>query len=133
VAEDLAQETWIGAGRSLASFTGDERAFRAWLFTIARRQLVAHWRTVGRRPPLERSEPTMPGADEAILSSTAAAELVAGLPRQQAEVILLRVVAGLDADEVAAVIGKSPGAVRVLQHRALRRLARRGLPSVDTD
>ena len=49
--------------------------------------------------------------------------LVADLPPDQAEVVLLRVVAGLGVDEVAEIMGKRPGTVRVLQHRALRRLA----------
>jgi RNA polymerase sigma-70 factor (ECF subfamily) len=44
------------------------------------------------------------------------------LAPDQAEVIFLRVLAGLDVEDVAAVLGKTPGAVRVLQHRALRRL-----------
>jgi RNA polymerase sigma-70 factor, ECF subfamily len=48
---------------------------------------------------------------------------VSRLPGEQADVVLLRVVAGLDAAEVGRIIGKSPGAVRVIQHRALRRLA----------
>jgi RNA polymerase sigma-70 factor, ECF subfamily len=124
-AEDLGQETWIGAGRGLSGFVGDERAFRAWLFTIARRQLVAYWRTTGRSPTVVAREPVSAAADEGIVASEAARELVEGLPRLQAEVILLRVVAGLDAEEVGVIIGKSPGAVRVLQHRALLRLARR--------
>ena len=131
VAEDLAQETWVAAGRTLAGFDGDERAFRAWLFTIARRTLIAHWRAQGRRPSVpvdpatltDVATPTDAIAD--VAAADAARALVAGLPAQQAEVVLLRVVAGLDADEVATIIGKSPGAVRVLQHRALRRMARR--------
>jgi RNA polymerase sigma-70 factor (ECF subfamily) len=49
--------------------------------------------------------------------------LLARLPRSQAEVILLRVLAGLDTDAVARLLGRSPGAVRVAGHRGLRRLA----------
>jgi RNA polymerase sigma-70 factor, ECF subfamily len=64
-------------------------------------------------------------ADVAIehLGTRSALALVAGLPALQAEVILLRVVAGLDTDTVAQVTGRSPGAVRVAAHRGLRRLA----------
>jgi len=57
------------------------------------------------------------------LSTLAAISLVSALPRLQAEVILLRVVAGLDTDSVARLLRKSPGAVRVAAHRGLRRLA----------
>jgi RNA polymerase sigma-70 factor (ECF subfamily) len=61
----------------------------------------------------------MPAASRA----EAALAFIAGLPRAQAEVVLLRVVGGLDAAEVGAIVGKTPGAVRVLQHRGLSRLA----------
>ena len=57
------------------------------------------------------------------LSTEAALALVARLPRLQAEVILLRVVAGLDTESVARMVRRSPGAVRVAAHRGLRRLA----------
>ena len=53
----------------------------------------------------------------------AIAALTSALPAEQAEIVVLRVVGGLPVEEVARVIGKKPGAVRVLQHRALRRLA----------
>ena len=49
--------------------------------------------------------------------------MIASLPAEQAEIIMLRVVAGLDAVDVARIVGKTPGAVRVAAHRGLRRLA----------
>jgi RNA polymerase sigma-70 factor (ECF subfamily) len=49
--------------------------------------------------------------------------LIAELPKDQAEIIMLRVMAGLDTNTVARIVGKTPGAVRVAAHRALRRLA----------
>jgi RNA polymerase sigma-70 factor (ECF subfamily) len=134
-ADDLAAETWLAAARQLATFRGEEAGFRGWLFTIARRRLVQHWRDERRRP----SQPTdpeslaeHPGADDAeapaigALSAREAAQVIArALPPDQADVVLLRLVAGLDVDEVASVLGKRPGTVRVLQHKAVRRLARR--------
>lgn len=133
--EDLAQETWLAAAPQLPAFVGDERAFRAWLFTIARRRLVQHWREAGRRPstsidPADLSLMAAPdGALEELEAAQAAVALVAGLPPDQAEVVLLRVVAGFDAEEVGRIIGKSAGSVRVIQHRALRRLALRHSPT----
>jgi len=59
------------------------------------------------------------------LSTEAALALIASLPRGQAEVIVLRVVAGLDVGQVARIVGKRPGAVRVAAHRGLRALAAR--------
>ena len=74
-------------------------------------------------------EPGVAPAAEAValeaLDTAAALALVATLPPQQAEAIVLRVVAGLEPKQVAAVLGCSPGAVRVAVHRGLRRLAER--------
>jgi RNA polymerase sigma-70 factor, ECF subfamily len=116
----------------LAGFRGGERAFRAWLFTIARHR-AADWaraqarhRTVPLSSISVPAQPTSPDAADVVLermSTQAALELVSTLPRDQAEIIILRVLAGLQADEVARIVGKSPGAVRVAAHRALRRLA----------
>jgi RNA polymerase sigma-70 factor (ECF subfamily) len=66
-------------------------------------------------------------ADQVVqgLSTRAALAVIAQLPHDQAEVVLLRVVAGLGVEQVAAILGKRPGAVRVLAHRGLRRLAER--------
>ena len=58
-----------------------------------------------------------------MISTRAVLALVASLPRDHAEIIMLRVVAGLEAADVARIVGKTPGAVRVTAHRALRRLA----------
>jgi RNA polymerase sigma-70 factor (ECF subfamily) len=132
VGEDLAQDVWLGAAKGLGAFSGDERAFRAWMFTIARRHLIAHWRRLRRRPqhavdPVEMSSWETRADDEAdagALADAAVRSLVSCLPREQAEIVLLRVIGGLSAEEVGLVIGKRPGAVRVLQHRALRRLAK---------
>jgi RNA polymerase sigma-70 factor (ECF subfamily) len=130
-AEDIASETWIRAGRSLRAFEGNEAEFRAWLFTIARRAAIDWQRRRARRPatvaldavaeiahhddPADRAA----GGDE--LEQLLA--LVARLPTDQADVVLLRVVAGLDVAVVAEILRKRPGTVRVMQHRALRRLA----------
>jgi len=59
------------------------------------------------------------------ISTEAALALIATLPREQAEIVVLRVVVGLDAPQVARVVGKSPGAVRIAAHRGLRTLAAR--------
>lgn len=70
--------------------------------------------------------PRVPDAESIALGNLGtqrALSLVAQLPRQQAEVIMLRVVAGLDTEAVAGIVGSTPGAVRVATHRALRRLA----------
>ena len=130
--EDLASETWLRIVKGLAAFTGDERAFRAWVFTVARHRAVDRWRRNARHRddlvPLDAlahlpapDDPATAAVDA--ISSQAAISLIATLPPDQADVVLLRVVAGLDVAEVATITGKRPGTVRVLAHRALRRLA----------
>jgi len=130
-AEDIAAETWVHVVRGLQRFTGDEAAWRAWLFTTARRRLLDQARLRKRHPaePLEEISaaevPRTPDAAQIALdniATEAAIELLSRLPAQQAEVIMLRVVAGLDTDAVADLLGKSPGNVRVMAHRGLRRL-----------
>jgi RNA polymerase sigma-70 factor, ECF subfamily len=108
VAEDVAASTWLRVVRSLVKFSGDEQAWRAWLFTIARRQVIDEARRRSRRPavPLDDATELPPAGDAADialehLATRAALALVARLPAIQAEVIMLRVVAGLDTDTVA--------------------------------
>lgn len=129
-AEDVAAETWLTVVRGLQKFRGDEQAWRAWVVTTARRRAIDAGRLRDRHPtvPLEPSdEPAAGPAAEAValeaLDTAAALALVATLPPQQAEAVVLRVVAGLEPKQVAAILGCSPGAVRVSVHRGLRRLA----------
>jgi RNA polymerase sigma-70 factor (ECF subfamily) len=140
--DDLAAETWLAAARNLATFRGDETAFRGWLFTIARRRLVQHWRDNARRPATPSDPETLtdrPAGDDpaaeglaAVSAREAARAIAAALPPDQADVVLLRMLAGLDVDQVAEILGKRPGTVRVLQHKALRRLAGKISPEVLT-
>jgi RNA polymerase sigma-70 factor (ECF subfamily) len=131
-AEDIAAETWLQVVRGLAAFRGDEQAWRAWLFTTARRRAIDEGRRRTRRQesPLDDIGPgQLPAVADAAdlvmerLGTQSALALVGTLPPLQAEVILLRVVAGLDTDAVARLVGRRPGAVRVAAHRGLRRLA----------
>jgi RNA polymerase sigma-70 factor (ECF subfamily) len=129
-AEDLAAETWVAALRNLRGFEGDEKAFRSWLLTIARARWVDWLRSSARRPesPYEDMPESIASEDvhaavEQAMTTEAAMALIASLPPDQAEVVSLRVIAGLDVSEVSAVVGKTPNHVRVLAHRGLRRLA----------
>jgi RNA polymerase sigma-70 factor (ECF subfamily) len=131
-AEDIASETWVQVVRGLPKFTGDEAAWRAWLFTTARRRLLDQARLRKRHPaePLDEMNsadvPRAAGAEQVAMeniATEAAMALLSRLPEQQAEVIMLRVVAGLDTEVVANMLGRSPGAIRVAAHRGLRKLA----------
>jgi RNA polymerase sigma-70 factor, ECF subfamily len=133
-AEDLAADTWMAVIGGLGRFRGDERAFRAWVFTVARHRAIDWRRQAARRPtdsvPAERLSERPAPDDPAVevvegQSTRAALALVAELPPDQAEVVALRVLGGLEVAEVARIVGKRPGTVRVLAHRGLRRLAQR--------
>ena len=133
-AEDLASETWLGVVRGIERFRGTEPAFRAWVFTIARHEAVDWWRRAARRPTedlavdglMEQVAPDDPAAAAVEgFSTRAALAVVATLPAGQAEAIVLRVVAGLEVNQVAELMDKRPNTVRVLTHRGLRRLAER--------
>ncbi|WP_078629249.1 RNA polymerase sigma factor [Streptomyces sp. 142MFCol3.1] len=131
-AEDVASDAWLEIARDLGRFRGDGAGFRGWTATIARHRALDHLRRLKVRPratALEQDLLELPGAhnthDQALesLSTQDALRLVAGLPRDQAEAVLLRVVVGLDGPAAARVLGKRPGAVRTAAHRGLKRLA----------
>jgi RNA polymerase sigma-70 factor (ECF subfamily) len=134
-AEDVASETWLQVSRDLARFTGDHDGFRGWVTTIGRHRALDHLRHRSRRPPsdpvpadtlagLAAGDDTAAGAIEAV-STDAALRLIATLPPDQAEAVMLRVVVGLDAETAATVLGKRAGAVRTAAYRGLRTLAKR--------
>lgn len=134
-ADDIASQAWLEVARMLPRFAGGEDEFAALVFTVARRRLSDHRRAARRRPVhLDDGEalaalPARGGVEEEVLAGLLgddAARLIREvLPAEQAEIVLLRVVAGFSVDEVAEVVGRRPGTVRVLQHRALRRLAKK--------
>jgi RNA polymerase sigma-70 factor, ECF subfamily len=131
-AEDVASETWMKAMRGLSSFTGSETAFRGWLAVIARNHLTDHWRRAARKPEqlqaqidehaLLTERDTAELAEER-LSTQRALQLIASLPPQTAEMVALRIILGLEVAQVAQIVNRTPGAVRVAVHRGLRTLA----------
>ncbi|MFF6915914.1 sigma-70 family RNA polymerase sigma factor [Streptomyces sp. NPDC012466] len=131
-AEDVASDAWLEIARDLGRFRGDGAGFRGWTATIARHRALDHLRRQRVRPrssALEQDVLELPGPqsthDQALeaMSTERALELVRGLPRDQAEAVLLRVVVGLDGPAAARVLGKRPGAVRTAAYRGLKRLA----------
>jgi RNA polymerase sigma-70 factor, ECF subfamily len=133
-AEDLASDAWLDIVHGLERFHGDEAGLRAFAFTIAQRRLLdlrrqrSRRRTEPRDPQrLIQSGPTGNVEEEALssLGTDWAINLITfSLTSEQADVVLLRVIGDLDVEAVGKIVGKRPGTVRVLHHRALRRLAR---------
>jgi RNA polymerase sigma-70 factor (ECF subfamily) len=134
-ADDLASDVWLAIATGLHRFDGDERGFRAWLFTIARRRVIDMRRQASRRrtDPVDHERfATLSGVEdpeaaavEHLSTSEAIALVARNLPPEQAEVVLLRVVGDLSVGEVARITGRTETNVRVTQHRALARLERR--------
>jgi RNA polymerase sigma-70 factor (ECF subfamily) len=130
--DDLASTVWIEVATSLARFDGDEPDFRRWLFTIAARRRIDDIRSSKRRAArdareqattIELHEPAAGDEAERSVELERVLGLVRSLPPDQAEAVLLRVVADLSVGEVAAIMERREGAVRVLVHRGLKRLA----------
>jgi RNA polymerase sigma-70 factor, ECF subfamily len=129
--EDVASETWLQVVRDLCMFSGSSDDFRRWLFTIGRNRAVDAARARSRRPAraagagLDILADTQEVEDQVLdgISAERAVTLLRRLSPDQAEAVALRVLAGLDTPDVAKILGKSAGAVRVALHRGLRTLA----------
>jgi len=131
-AEDVAGETWLAVARGIGSFNGDAGAFSAWIFTIARQRLADQLRTGARRRTDPVADPAafdvavdQDAAIEALAGQEAVDQIMASLSPDQAEVVLLRVLGGLSAAQVAHAMGREETWVRVTHHRAIARLRAR--------
>ncbi|MEU6989785.1 RNA polymerase sigma factor [Streptomyces sp. NPDC046465] len=132
-AEDVASEAWLQIVRDLDRFRGNGADFRRWAATVARHRAIDHLRRLGSRPRATLTDQDVldiPAVDDTAvraleaLSTEHVLTMVAALPPDQGEAVLLRVILGLDAHAVARVLGKRPAAVRSATYRGLRRLAR---------
>lgn len=130
VAEDLTADTFVRAIEGLDRFEYRGVPFRAWLYRIAHARVVDHHRARNRHP--HQSLEAVDHVGEADLEGRVAArlrieKLAALLPRlteDQQQVLIFRFIEGYNIEETASLINKTPGAVKSLQHRALRSLAR---------
>lgn len=132
-ADDLTSEVFIAVFTTLDGFSGDEAAFRGYVYTIAYRRWVDEVRRRSRRPP--ESE-WSPGQDDRQTHSaehdateregtTWAREMIETLSRDQRDVLLLRIFADLTIEQVAHLTGKRAGAVKALQRRGLATLRKK--------
>ena len=129
--DDVASETWLQVVRDLHKFAGGEDEFRRWLFTIGRNRAIDAGRARSRRPVTQMTVGLEILADHQLvedqvldgISVQDAVALLARLSSDQAEAVALRVIAGLETPDVARILGKSAGAVRIALHRGLKTLA----------
>ena len=122
--DDLLGEVFLQVVRDLPRFRGDDAALRRWVFTIAYHRLVDARRRSGRQPALDGSplpEHCSPPPPDRLDPDLVRA--LGELTADQREVVALRFVADLSIDAVATLTGRSPGAVKTLQHRGLAALA----------
>jgi RNA polymerase sigma-70 factor (ECF subfamily) len=129
-ADDVAQEVCLAVVKALPGYRLTDRSFRAFVYGIASHKVTDAFRAGGRNradPAAQVPEVAVAGSgpEDRLLSvelTEQLAELLQLLTGRQREVLLLRVAVGLSAEETAQVVGSTPGAVRVTQHRALTRL-----------
>lgn len=129
-AEDMTQQVFLKALESIGSYRWRGMPFSSWLFRIAHNQVVDYFRKRRKEKTLPLDEtravssadPTLLAEQRLMMEQVAVAS--GQLTEAQREVISLRFAGGLSTAEVAKVMGKSEGAVRVLQHEALVRLRR---------
>jgi RNA polymerase sigma factor (sigma-70 family) len=126
--EDVTSEVFLAAFRGISRFEGDAAALRPWLFSLAHRRRVDAIRRAVRRPQVVDAGPdddprSEPSAEDSALAHTGGAlALLHRLTEDQREVLALRVVADLSLEDTAVALGRSVGAVKSLQHRALEAL-----------
>ena len=128
-ADDVAQEVFVAVLSALPRYRDQGKPFAAFVFGIAGHKVADAQRAAYRSPvPVESIPETADLADGPEASALRAADadraraLLEQLPEQQRELLTLRVAVGLSAEETAAALGMTAGAVRVAQHRALQRL-----------
>ncbi len=128
-ADDAAQEVCIAVLSALPRYRDEGVPFEAFVYSIAARKLADVHRAAGRRATPVADVPDaidLTDGPEALALRSSDADLARSLlqtlPEQQREILLLRVAVGLSAEETGRALNLSPGAVRVAQHRALRRL-----------
>jgi RNA polymerase sigma-70 factor (ECF subfamily) len=131
-AEDLTSETFLRALRRIGTFTWQGRDFGAWLVTIARNLVADHFKSsrfrleVTTGEMLDANEVERSPEDSVLesLSNEALLQAVRKLNPQQQECVTLRFLQGLSVAETARIMGKNEGAIKTLQYRAVRTLAR---------
>ena len=132
LAEDLTSDTFLRALKRIGSFTWQGRDLGAWLVTIARNLVADHFKSsrfrleVTTGEMLDANEVERSPEDSVLesLSNAALLEAVRRLNPQQQECVTLRFLQGLSVAETARVMGKNEGAIKTLQYRAVRTLAR---------
>ncbi|MDZ5622691.1 sigma-70 family RNA polymerase sigma factor [Nocardioides bizhenqiangii] len=132
VAEDLTSETFFRALRNMASFRWQGKDFGAWLMTIARNLATDHFKAGRTRlemttEDMGQHDDTTDGPETAVLASLTneiLLEALTELPNEQKDCLVMRFLQGMSIAETAQVLGRSEGAIKQLQLRGVRNLAK---------
>jgi RNA polymerase sigma-70 factor (ECF subfamily) len=133
-AQDLTEDVFLNMLEALPRYVNKGRPFVAWLYRIAHDRVVDHYRRQRRRPSEELTDGLVdqtPGPETVAALNADIEQLRAAMPLLSEEhrlVLQMRFVEGYDVEQTAHILGKSIGAAKVLQHRALKQLARRLRP-----
>ncbi len=129
--EDLVGEVFVQLSSNVGTFTGDEQAFRSWVFMVAHNRMLNERRTLSRKPsdPVadfsDFNVPLVASTEEEVIAqqaTDAALKMLEPLTPDQREVLALRVIADLSLADTARVMGKNENSVKQLQFRALNAL-----------
>ena len=125
--EAVTQDVFLAFYPKIGALTGGLQGAKSLLFSIAHARMVDYYRRLERRPQLSPYDPeqdarTTPSAEHTVELQGGAAAMLDGLSEEHQEVLALRVVADLSIEQVADIMGKSTGAVKQLQRRALHNL-----------
>lgn len=131
LAEDFTSETFLRALRRIGTISYQGRDIGAWFITIARNIILDHMKSARHRLEITTADTVegddrMPSTETAVMDSLASEQLMAAvrlLGEEQRECVLLRFIQGFSVSETAQVMGKNEGAIKALQHRAVRKLA----------
>ncbi len=129
-AEDITSQVFLKAWENLSRYQSDGKPFLAWLYTIARNQVIDHYRTRKESIPLDEI-PSLPANDRAVdeqvetqFDLQAMRDALQFMTEEQQQVLILKFIVEMTTAEIAQAMGKNEGAVRALQMRALQTLSK---------
>jgi len=128
-AEDLTHEVFLSAWRNIGNYNSRGYPFSSWLYRIARNQVIDHYRTKKDHSSLENEneaafqiKPALESDLDRQTELTRVDKAIALLGEEQQTVVILRYIEEMSSTEIATVLGKSGGAVRLIQHRAIKKI-----------
>lgn len=129
IAEDITEDVFVKAYNSIQSCRGREDTFSAWLYRIAHNCTIDHFRAEKRQQAMQRNlpsgEPVALENNEVLAEYNDTLRTISDLPPQYRQLLLLKFVEGMDNTDIARIMNKGVGNIRVLQMRAIRELRKR--------